>query len=191
MISKHAPLATLAGMTLTECIVLQTGTITEDTCARSDTPFTMCRLLIRPPRQNCSFVVELQFLICCSWLSPTLAMVERKDLNVGLYRISSVEQKWWIKSSLITKRVQDNSPQRKIATHKTYPKSTRPILIRQLAPFRLVWLCMGLTKRQPLWVILCCLQGKGRKEIEEIVEKMKKRDKEERGAGMKVKKQKK
>ena len=32
---------------------------------------------------------------------------------------------------------------------------------------------------------------KGRKEIEEIVEKMKERDREERGTGMKVKKQKK
>ena len=44
---------------------------------------------------------------------------------------------------------------------------------------------------QPLWVILCCLPEKGRKEIEEIVEEMKERDGEERGTGMKVKKQKK
>ena len=28
----------------------------------------------------------------------------------------------------------------------------------------------GLTTRQLLWVILCCLPEKGRKEIEEIVE---------------------
>ena len=35
------------------------------------------------------------------------------------------------------------------------------------------------------------LPEKGRKEIEEIVEEMKERDKEERGTGMKVKKQKK
>ena len=42
---------------------------------------------------------------------------------------------------------------------------------------------------QPLWVILCGLPEKGRKEIEEIVE-MKERDREERGTGMKVKKQK-
>ena len=45
--------------------------------------------------------------------------------------------------------------------------------------------------RQPLWVILCRLQETGRKEIEEIVEEMKERDREERGTGMKVKKQKK
>ena len=43
--------------------------------------------------------------------------------------------------------------------------------------------------RQPLWVILCRLPEKGRKEIEEIVEEMKERDSEERGTGMKVKKQ--
>ena len=46
---------------------------------------------------------------------------------------------------------------------------------------------------QPLWVILCCLWGcsqrKGEKKIEEIVEEMKERDREERGTGMKVKKQ--
>ena len=41
---------------------------------------------------------------------------------------------------------------------------------------------------QPLWVILCRLPEKGRKEIEEIVEEMKERKKEERGTGMKVKK---
>ena len=33
------------------------------------------------------------------------------------------------------------------------------------------WLCWVLTTRQPLWVILRRLQEKGRKEIEEIVEK--------------------
>ena len=41
---------------------------------------------------------------------------------------------------------------------------------------------------QSLWVILCHLPEKGRKEIEEIVEEMKERDKEERRPGMKVKK---
>ena len=30
-----------------------------------------------------------------------------------------------------------------------------------------------------LWVILCCLPEKGRKEVEEIVEEMKERDREE------------
>ena len=52
-------------------------------------------------------------------------------------------------------------------------------------------LCWGLTTCQPLWVILCRLKEKGRKEIEEILEEMKEKDREERGTGMKVKKQKK
>ena len=51
--------------------------------------------------------------------------------------------------------------------------------------------CWGLTTRQTLWVILCRLPEKGRKEIEEIVVEMKERDREERGTGKKVKKQKK
>ena len=38
---------------------------------------------------------------------------------------------------------------------------------------------------------LCRLLEKGRKEIEEIVEEMKERSREERGTGLKVKKQKK
>ena len=38
---------------------------------------------------------------------------------------------------------------------------------------------------------MCHLPEKGRKEIEERVEEMKERDREERGTGMKVKKQKK
>ena len=42
--------------------------------------------------------------------------------------------------------------------------------------------------RQPLWVILCCLPEKGRKDTEEVVEEMKDRDREEKEAGMKVKK---
>ena len=53
------------------------------------------------------------------------------------------------------------------------------------------WLCWGLTTCQPFWVILCRLPEKGRKEIEETVEEIKERDREERGTGMKVKKQKK
>ena len=52
-------------------------------------------------------------------------------------------------------------------------------------------LCWGLTTRQPLCVILCHLPEKGRRVIEEIVEEMKERNREERGTGMKVKKQKK
>ena len=52
--------------------------------------------------------------------------------------------------------------------------------------------CVGvLTTRQPLRVILCHLPEKGRKEIKERVEEMKERDREKRGTGMKVKKQKK
>ena len=46
------------------------------------------------------------------------------------------------------------------------------------------WLCWGLTTHQPLWIILCPLPEKGRKEMEEIVEEMKERDREERGTGM-------
>ena len=41
---------------------------------------------------------------------------------------------------------------------------------------------------QTLWVILCHLPEKGRKEIEEIVEELKERDREERQTLMKVKK---
>ena len=48
-----------------------------------------------------------------------------------------------------------------------------------------------LTTRQHLWVILCRLPEKGRKQREEIVEEMKERDREERETRMKVKKQKK
>ena len=46
------------------------------------------------------------------------------------------------------------------------------------------WLCWGITISQPLWVILCRLSERGRKEIEEIVE-MKEKDRQERGTGMK------
>ena len=40
---------------------------------------------------------------------------------------------------------------------------------------------LGLTTRQLLWVILCRPPKKGRKEIEEIIEEIKERDREERG----------
>ena len=53
------------------------------------------------------------------------------------------------------------------------------------------WLCRDLTTRQPLWVILCRLPEKGRKETEDIVEEMKEGNREERGTGKKVNKQKK
>ena len=39
----------------------------------------------------------------------------------------------------------------------------------------------GFTTLQPLWIILCRLPEKGRKEIEEIVEEIKERNREERG----------
>ena len=64
------------------------------------------------------------------------------------------------------------------------------VKLRKLQRFKdFIWLCWGLTTRQPLRVILCRLPEKGRKEIEERVEEMKERDREERGTGMKVKKQ--
>ena len=50
---------------------------------------------------------------------------------------------------------------------------------KTLQPFQSLWLCWGLTTRQPLWVILCRLPEKGREETEEIVEEMKERDMEE------------
>ena len=60
-----------------------------------------------------------------------------------------------------------------------------------ILPVRQILIVLGLRTRQPLRVILCRLPEKGRKEIEEIVEEMKERDREERGTGVKVKKQKK
>ena len=42
------------------------------------------------------------------------------------------------------------------------------------------WLSWGSTTRQPLWVILCRLSEKGRREIEDILEEMKERDRGER-----------
>ena len=50
---------------------------------------------------------------------------------------------------------------------------------------------LGFNDTSTSWVILCRLPEKGRKETEEIAEEMKERDREERGTGMKVKKQKK
>ena len=49
---------------------------------------------------------------------------------------------------------------------------------------------LGFNDTSTLWVILCRLPEKGRKQIEELVEEMKERDREERGTEMKVKKQK-
>ena len=53
------------------------------------------------------------------------------------------------------------------------------------------WLCWDLTTHQPLWVIMCHLPKKEKKEIGKTVEEMKDRDRKESGTGMKVKKQKK
>ena len=49
---------------------------------------------------------------------------------------------------------------------------------------------LGFNDTSTLWVILCRLPEIGRKEIAEMVEEIKERDREERGTGMKVKKQK-
>ena len=64
--------------------------------------------------------------------------------------------------------------------------STSLISNNRLSRSEIDWLCWGLTTRQPLWVILCRLPEKGRKEIEEIVEEMKETIREEIGTGMKV-----
>ena len=61
----------------------------------------------------------------------------------------------------------------------------------QLCFIPLLRLSCRKTTLQPLWVILCCLLEKGRKEIEGTVDEMKETGREERGTGMKVKKQKK
>ena len=69
---------------------------------------------------------------------------------------------------------------------------TRYFISREITlKWEIDWLCWGLTTLQPLRVILCRLPEKGRKEIEERVEEMKEGDREKRGTGMKVKKQKK
>ena len=47
-----------------------------------------------------------------------------------------------------------------------------------LSMIRLSW---GLMTRQPLWVMLCRLPEKGWKKIEDTVQEMKGRDREERG----------
>ena len=61
-----------------------------------------------------------------------------------------------------------------------------------MSPYILFLIMLGFNDTTILmWVILCRLPEKGRKEIEEVVEEMKNRDREERGTGMKVKKQKK
>ena len=55
--------------------------------------------------------------------------------------------------------------------------SARDMIMAAYNRFTFCLLCWGLTTSQPLWVILCRLPEKGRKEIEEIVEEMKERDK--------------
>ena len=50
---------------------------------------------------------------------------------------------------------------------------------------------LGFNNTSTLVGHFCCLPEKGRKEIGEIVEEMKEKSREERGTGMKVKKQKK
>ena len=53
-------------------------------------------------------------------------------------------------------------------------------LSRPMDPSNRLIVCWPMTF-QPLWVILCCLPEKRRKEIEDIVEEMNERDREERG----------
>ena len=48
---------------------------------------------------------------------------------------------------------------------------------------------LGFNDMSTLMGLLCHLPEKGRKEIDEIVEEMKERNREERGTGMNVKKQ--
>ena len=48
---------------------------------------------------------------------------------------------------------------------------------------------LGFNDKSTLWVILCRLPEKGRREIEEMVEEIKERDREERGKWKKVKEQ--
>ena len=70
-----------------------------------------------------------------------------------------------------------------------HQKLTTAFLESVFGVFLLFFFCvLSLTTGQPLRVILCYLPEKGRKEI---VEEMKKKDREKRGTGMKVKKQKK
>ena len=96
-------------------------------------------------------------------------------------------------SSLFPKRGNRNAKrtekQKNEMTHgKTYNKSPRRInhkatksktntgttALERSVEF-LILIVLGLTTRQPLWVILCRLPEKGRKEIEEIVEEIKER----------------
>ena len=81
---------------------------------------------------------------------------------------------------------------------KTWYDYYLPIIVSQTSSqysnedsVSIFWMCWSLTTLQPLWVILCRLPEKGRKEIEETVGETKERDREERGTGMKAKKQKK
>ena len=75
-------------------------------------------------------------------------------------------------------------------------ETLRPCPVKQTYFNNLIrfYLCWGLRTYQPLWVILCRLPEKGRKEIEEIhvhvVEEMKEKNREERGTRLKVMKQK-
>ena len=64
----------------------------------------------------------------------------------------------------------------------------KDLQILELGSWDFLILTVSASTGQSLWVILCHLPEKGRKEIAEV---MKKRDREERGTGMKVKKQKK
>ena len=76
-----------------------------------------------------------------------------------------------------------------IKSAKTVNEMTLNKLFKLMMLCLLFFIVLGFNDTSPLRVILCRLPEKGRKEIEERVEEMKERDREERGTGMKVKKQ--
>ena len=73
--------------------------------------------------------------------------------------------------------------------HKIF--STVILSLPLIQDFFFLLIVLGFNNTSTFVVILCCLPGKGRKEIEETVGEMKERDREERGTGVKLKKQKK
>ena len=76
---------------------------------------------------------------------------------------------------------------RKLLRHTILPNVLKNRLIDWLTDWLILF---RFNDMSTLWVILCRLLEKGRNEIEEIVEEMKERDREDKRAGMKVKKQK-
>ena len=71
----------------------------------------------------------------------------------------------------------DISPQNKCRSQCISQSSDLPYILKNICFINIDWLCWGLTTRRPLWVILCRLPEKGRREI---VKEMKERDRGER-----------